>query len=125
MGAWGVEIFEDDVACDTRLAIYDLFQQGMSVKDATDAVLDDLGDMLADEEDGPVVILALAAAQWEAGRLDPRIKKRALKIIEQGVDFRWRDNDEFQEKRRQVLQALGAKLQSPPPAPRALEELGE
>jgi hypothetical protein len=31
-----------------------------------------------------VVILALAAAQWEAGRLNLQIKNRALKIIEDG-----------------------------------------
>lgn len=36
-----------------------------------------------------MVILALAAAHWEAGRLDLQIKKRALKIIEDGGS-RWR-----------------------------------
>jgi hypothetical protein len=76
-------------------------------------------DMMEDEEDGPVVILALAAAQWEAGRLDARIKKGALKIIEKGIDFRWQDSDR-QEERRVVLKELAAKLATvdPHPAPR-------
>jgi hypothetical protein len=78
--------------------------------------------MMEDEEDGPVVILALAAAQWEAGRLDARIKKRALKIIEQGVDFGWQDS-EHQEQRRVVLTELAAKLHRRPPAPKPVAEL--
>jgi hypothetical protein len=123
MGAWGVEIFEDDVACDTRIALYDLFRQGRSTAEATNAVLEDLADMLEDVEDGPVVILALAAAQWEAGRLEPQIKERALKIIEQGVDFRWQCEDECRDQRREVLLALGEKLKGPPPPPRSLEDL--
>jgi hypothetical protein len=121
MGAWGVGIFDDDVACDARIALYDLFRSGQAAREATDAVLEDLQDMMEDEEDGPVVTLALAAAQWEAGRLDSRIKKRALKIIEQGVDFRWQDS-EHSEQRRAVLKELAAKLNGPTPAPKPVAE---
>jgi hypothetical protein len=124
MGAWGVGIFDDDVACDARIALYDLFRDGQSAKEATAAVLEDLRDMMEDVEDGPVVILALAAAQWEAGRLDSRIKKQALKIIEQGVDFRWQDS-EHREQRRVVLEELAAKLKRRPPAPKPVAELGD
>jgi hypothetical protein len=122
MGAWGVGIFDDDVACDARIALYDLFRNGQSAKDATEAVVVDFSDMLEDAEDGPVVILALAAAEWEAGRLDPRIKKRALKIIELGVDFRWRDSAQ-REQRRAVLEELAAKLKRRPPPPKPVEQL--
>jgi hypothetical protein len=114
MGAWGTEIFDDDVACDARIALYDLLRDGHSTKEATDAVLEDLSDFLEDEEDGPVVILALAAAQWQAGRLDPRIKKQALQLLSQGVDFRWLDS-EYREQRQEVLEKLAAKLKRRPP----------
>ena len=114
MGAWGVGIFDDDAACDARNAMFDQFRAGLSVKAATDAVLEDLADFLEDEEDAPVVTLALAAVQWEAGRLDKRIKARALKVIANGVDFRWQDS-EFAEQRRAVLAELGARLNTPPP----------
>jgi hypothetical protein len=77
MGAWGVGIFDDDVACDARAAMLDRFRAGSSVEAATDAVLADLADFLEDEEDAPVVLLALAATQWEVGRLDKRVKGRA------------------------------------------------
>jgi benzoyl-CoA reductase/2-hydroxyglutaryl-CoA dehydratase subunit BcrC/BadD/HgdB len=122
MGAWGVGIFDDDVACDARNALYDLFRDGQSVSEATDAVIQDLSDMMEDEEDGPVIILALAAAQWEAGRLDERIKKQALNIIEQGVDLRWQDSEQS-EKRREVLGELAAKLNRRPPKAKPVAEL--
>ena len=94
----------------------------MSLKAATDAVLEDLADFLDDEEDAPVVVLALASVQWETGRLDERIKTRALKIIADGVDFRWQDS-EFMEQRRAVLAELGAKLNTPPPPALPLDKL--
>src|SRR5262245_44275104 len=122
MGAWGVGIFDDDVACDARAAMLDHLRAGLSVKAATDAVLDDLADFLEDEEDGPVVLLALATVQWNAGRLDARVKRRALQVIAGGVDFRWQDS-EFAEQRRAVLAELGAKLGTPPPPAVPLGEL--
>ena len=122
MGASGVGIFDDDVACDVRIALYDRFRAGESSESASDAVLEDFSDAIEDEEDGPVVILALAAAQWEAGRLDSRIKKRALRIIERGADFRW-DVDEYREQRIAVLNDLAAMLNRVAPPPKPINEL--
>jgi hypothetical protein len=124
MGAWGVGIFEDDVACDARDAMLDQFRAGLSVKVATDAVLENLADFLADEDDAPVVVLALAAVQWEVGRLDKRIKARALKVIAGGVDFCWQDS-EFAEQRRAVLTELKARLAAPPPPAVPVDRLPE
>jgi hypothetical protein len=45
MGAWGVGIFDDDVACADRIALYDVFRNGQSANEATDAVLQDLSDL--------------------------------------------------------------------------------
>lgn len=122
MGAMGVGIFDDDVACDARAAMLDQFLAGLSVKAATDAVLEDLADFLEDEDDAPVVILALASVQWDTGRLDQRIMSRAIKIIAGGVDFRWQES-EFAEQRRAVLAELGAKLNTPPPSVVPLHKL--
>ena len=102
----------------------DQLRAGLSVKEATDRVLEELGDCLEDEEDEPVVILALAATQWDSGSLDNRIKTRALKVIAGGVDFRWRDS-KFREERRAVLAELELKLNSPPPPAVPLDELPE
>lgn len=113
MGAWGLGIFEDDVALDARDAIYDRFRAGLSVRAATDAALEELAEMLEDEEVAPIV---------DAGRLDKRVKARALKIVAGGPDLRWQD-DELAEQRRAVLTELGAKLSSPPPHAVPLGEL--
>ena len=48
--------------------------------------------MIEDEEGGPVVILALAAAQWAARAIGFPDQEAVLKIIEQGIDFRWEDS---------------------------------
>ncbi len=124
MGAWGVGIFDDDVACDARKAMLDQFRAGLSVKAATDAVLEDLADFLQDEEDAPVVVFALASVQWEIGRLDKRIKTRALQIIAGGVDFRWAEREfQVRERRRLELANLGAKLNTPPPLALHMDKL--
>jgi hypothetical protein len=122
MGAHGVGIFDDDVACDARAAMLELFRAGLSVQEATDAALEELDDFLEDEEDAPKVFLALAAFQWEAGHLDPRIKSQALQVIADGVDFSWQDS-RYSEQRRAVLAELGVKLNSQPPPPVPVEQL--
>jgi hypothetical protein len=60
--------------------------------------------------------------QWDAGRLDERVKARALQVIAGGIDFRWADS-EFREQRRAVLEALGVRLNSPPPPAVPMGEL--
>jgi hypothetical protein len=110
MGTWGVEIFEDDVACDVRGAVHELLAKGNSMRAITDDVLERFSTSLLDEDDGPVVVFALAAAQWEIGDLDPRVKKKALDLIDAGVDLRWREQPEYYLKREEVLKALAAKL---------------
>jgi hypothetical protein len=112
MGTWGVEVFEDDVACDVRGAVHELLGKGNSMRAITDVVLGRFATLLLDEEDGPVVVFALAAAQWEVGDVDPRIKKRALDLVDAGVDVRWREQPEYCLKREEVLKALAARLRN-------------
>jgi hypothetical protein len=67
--------------------------------------------------------MALAAAQFETGRLRPEVRDRALAIIEAGGDVaRWReDGDEVLARQRErVLERLAAKLRGPQPKPKRL-----
>ena len=112
MGTWGVEIFEDDVACDVRGAVHELFAESKSMQEVTDIVLEKFSAFGLDEDDGPVVMFALAAAQSEVGRVDPRIKEKALELIDRGVDPRWRERVEYRSKRAKVLGDLATKLRS-------------
>jgi hypothetical protein len=54
--------------------------------------------------------LALADAQWKVGRLQARVKRRAQKIISEGLDLRYWPDPALREKRRRVLEALARRL---------------
>jgi len=115
MGALGTAVFADDVAVDVRDQYLSLLAEGATDKRALETMLHDWSDSIANSDDGPIFRLALAATQWEYGRLNAKVKARALRVIDKGEGFeRWSGSAE--EKRRfQVLQRLKAKLQSQQP----------
>jgi hypothetical protein len=118
MGTWGTAIFSDDTAGDVRDAYRALLADGYSGPKATARLLRDWKETLADEDDGPIFWLALAATQWQCGRLEARVKAKALRIIDQGSSLaRWLEGDPKSLKRRQAaLEELRRKLLSPQPA---------
>lgn len=124
MGARSAEIFGGDTAVDARLIFHRHLREGLSVTKATDATLTRMSAYLRASENGPVVILALAAAQWAAGRVDRRIKNRAIKLLQAGIDERW-IGSRWEAERRVVLERLLARLNSPPPPKLPLDELDE
>jgi hypothetical protein len=116
MGAWGTALFSDDTAADVRDGYRDLIGDGFTSPQATDALLKEWGDALGDLDEASVFWLALASSQWQCGRLESRVKSKALKIIEEGSDLRrWRDNPKLLKKREAVLAKLQAQLLSPQP----------
>jgi hypothetical protein len=81
MGTWGNGILQDDIADDMRIAFRDACAKWLSIKDATQRVLDQFRwrlDRLDDEDDGCRTILALAALQLQAGILTQDIRQRAI-----------------------------------------------
>jgi hypothetical protein len=76
MGAWGTAIFSDDDACDVRDGYRQLVTDGLTGPAATNRLLLEWKEVLADEDDGPLFWLALAATQWQFGRLEARVKAR-------------------------------------------------
>ena len=118
MGTWKSSIFGDDVACDVRDEYLTLIKDGINSQAATKKMLDNWRQIETDPDDGPVFWIALAATQWEYGRLEPIVKTRALEIIQNGQDFhRWKDQKLF-KRRESALKALRKKLLSPQPKPR-------
>ena len=124
MGAWGTAIFSDDTALDVRDEWCDAVLDGLSPEDATRRLVESFDDHLGkDEETEKLFWIALAAAQFETGRLLPEVRERALAIIEAGGDVdRWReDGDEVAARQRlRVLERLAQKLRGPQPAPKRL-----
>jgi hypothetical protein len=78
MGTWGNGILQDDGADDVRVAFEDARAKWLSIKDATQRVLNIFRRELDDEDDGCRVILALAALQLQAGILTSDIRQRAI-----------------------------------------------
>jgi hypothetical protein len=116
MGAWGVAIFSDDLAADLRDEFRDLIGDGNTPAQATTKLTKEHADSLDDSDEGTVFWLALAANQWNLGRLQPAVKKRALKIIKTGADLERWDIPSERKKREKVLEQLHAQLLKPPPS---------
>jgi hypothetical protein len=115
MGTSSDRLFGSDLACTIRLDYGDYLREGMTGREARKQILEDWADELLDTaQDGPVVWLALAVTQWKYGRLEPRIKAKALKIIRQGADV-----DSFppnsRKRRSNELNKLRQLLESPQP----------
>ncbi|HKH31574.1 MAG TPA: DUF4259 domain-containing protein [Gaiellaceae bacterium] len=127
MGAWGTAIFSDDTAQDVRDEWREAVLDGLSAEEATARLVKSFDDYLGDDEDTETLFwMALAAAQFETGRLLAEVRDRALAMIEGGGDVaRWReDGDEVLARQRErVLERLAAKLRGPQPKPKRLRRV--
>jgi hypothetical protein len=113
MGAWGTGIFQDDLACDIRDRYRDLIGEGLRGPEATARILDECRDSLNDPDEGGVVWLALAAVQWQLGRLEGDTLERALRVIESGSDLkRWDVDSKDQVRREKALEKLRGQITS-------------
>lgn len=114
MGTWGTAIFSDDTAADIRAEFTDHLGDGLTTPEATDRTLEGWQASITDPDLGPVIWLSLAATQWKLGRLEERVKKKALQIINEGDDLR-RWEGKQREQRAKVLERLRSQLESKPP----------
>jgi hypothetical protein len=123
VGTWGAGIFQDDVAADVRGDWRGALLDGLEPAAATTRVLDRHRDAREDEQDGPVVWLALAAAQAETGRLEPGVRDKALSIVEGGEHLRsWETQSPTLAKQRaKALDRLATKLRGPQKLPVTLK----
>ena len=116
MGAWGANLYQDDVALDVKDEYKDNLRRGKTNEEAMQEIIDKYQELLEDEEDRGVFWLALADTQWNLGRLDEQVKKQALEIIELGIDLkRWESNEKLYNKRKEILEKIKEKLLSPQP----------
>lgn len=123
MGVWGTAIFSDDTACDVRDIYIDLVGDGLSGLEATKKLLNQWSGALDDPDEGPVFWLALAATQWKNGRLEETVLRRALDIIDSGIDLaRWNASPRDHKKRQLVLGKLRAQLTSPQPSEKRISK---
>jgi hypothetical protein len=124
VGAWGPGLFSDDVACDVRDQYRELIEDQVADDDAEQQVLDSWSTALDDDDDGPVVWLALAATQSKLGRLSERVKGEALRVMDDGSDLaRWEEATRSERNAREkALAKLRDQLTGPQPAPKKLRK---
>jgi hypothetical protein len=114
MGVWRTSIFSEDTASDVRGDYRDLVGNGLAGHETSDKILREY--YRQGESEMGVAWLALAATQRNCGRLEERVKVKALEIIESGSDWkRWTDKA-FERKRGAALSKLREQLLSPQPA---------
>lgn len=123
MGAWGTAIFSDDTAADVRDAFTDLAAEGLTASAATERLIRESSEILADEDDAVVFWLALAATQWKLGRLVDDVRDRAVAIIDAGDDLRrWAGSGRSEiNQRKKQLAKLREQILSPQPKPKKLK----
>ncbi len=118
MGSWGFGLFEDDVACDVRDDYRSLLEDGVDDEEAARRILERYDELLSDEQDGPVVWLALATSQSEVGRLTRGVRDSALAVIDSDEDLNRWDEGETRMKRSAVLDGVRTQLLGPQRRPK-------
>ncbi|MDA1666860.1 hypothetical protein PDK09_15415 [Bacillus cereus] len=117
----GVGIFEDNLSEDIKFDFQDLISEGYSSEEATEMMVNTYISSLRKPEEN-IFWLALAAIQWELGRLNPQVKEKAICIIESKSDLkRWWREPELKKKRELVLEKLKKNLVSPFPKPKKVK----
>lgn len=112
MGAWGTGIMDDDLALDIKAEFEDAINEGLDVPQATARVFEAFADVSEDEDEGPILYLALAQLQLEKNHLLPEVGNQALQIIENGMGLeRWEEAGNNTLKERKIaLNALRDRL---------------
>jgi hypothetical protein len=117
MGTWISSFFDNEIelAADVRNEYVDYLEAGETGRQATRQVIEGFSEELCNAEQCPVVWMALAVTQWKYGRLEPRVKAKALKAIKSGGDLASYPEDR-QTRRQRVLENVRVHLESPQPA---------
>ena len=110
MGAWGVKIYQDDVACDVRDEYKEALKKGISNEEISEKLIEEYTGYEDDEEEA-IFWFALADTQWKLGRLLEEVKENAIKYIDSKKDLeRWEEDPKLREKRKKVLLELKEQL---------------
>jgi hypothetical protein len=114
----GAGIYDDDTGADVRGRFRELIADRLVADVATDTLMAELRDVLGYHEVACAFWLALADTESRLGRLEDRVRDRALALIGSGEDLARFDHDRsLSNARRRVLDALAARLTSPQPQP--------
>ena len=112
MSTWGADLFDEDVALDTRDMFREAVEAGLDPRRAAAQVLGDWGEAAEEPDDGPVIRLALAVLLLDAGVRAHPILDEAREVLRAGAGLeRWAEGGEaVLKERRAVYDQLAARL---------------
>jgi hypothetical protein len=120
MGTWGTALYSDDLASDVKESFLALIGDGVSPQQATKQLVSEYNELDGDEE--PVFWISLAHTQWKCGRLQPSVKKKAVSLIESGVDLERWETPADRKKRSTVLNKVLSEITSESVSPKKLKK---
>lgn len=120
MGAWGTGILSDDTVRDIYDSYIDLFNRGDARENIRADILKAHASSLRDPDEGPLVWLAIAKAQWDCGQLETEVLAKVRGIVREGLGLeRWAEQGQrLLERRKAALGQFLAKLESVNARPR-------
>lgn len=110
MATWGAGLFDNDLAQALKAAFEAALADGLDVPDATKQALWAVTEALKNDEEAPLVYLAMAALQLKHGAIEEWLKVIALSHVLQGTGLdRW---EGAIVERKQVFGELLTRLQN-------------
>ena len=115
MGTWNAGLFSNDTTCDVKDTYIECLKQQLSNEEAYRKTYEEYMELMGTDEE-PLFWYALADTQWNAGRLMPEVKDKALECIQNkgGLDF-WEERPKGALKWQKTMQKLKEKIESPMP----------
>lgn len=115
MGTWNAGLFSNDTTCDVKDTYIECLKQQLSNEEAYRKTYEEYEELIGTDEE-PLFWYALADTQWNAGRLMPEVKDKALECIQNkgGLDF-WEERPKGALKWQKTMQKLKEKIESPMP----------
>ncbi len=120
MGAWGIGVLSDDTVRDVQADYLDLFNRGNSPEAIRKKLLVDYAESVGDPDEGPLIWIGIAKAQWDCAQLEPLVHSKIREIVEDGLGLtRWAEQGErLLQRRKTALNQFLTKLQTPNQRPR-------
>ena len=112
MGAWGTNLYQNDVAGDIKDSYINKQRAGKNSQEALRELMEEDRVLFEDDDDKYSAWFALADVMWKYGHLTEPVKNRALELIEsEPVEEIWVNKKEI-KSRKAVLEKLKDKLLS-------------
>jgi len=122
MGTWGNKIKQDDFVRDVIDSFISKLKETQDLRQSSDSVLKEYTAEADDPDDGPLLWLGLAEAQWQFGSVAANVIEMVKNDFanNRGLD-RWEEQGQKAlEGRKREIEGFIQKIESPNPKPKQL-----